>query len=723
MLVIAPATGYELNVLRVDGTDMTSSVNGNACSFRMPANAVTVLATFKKTQATLDAEAVAAAKAAIEGATYTVAQATANTSASVRDWLVTQISGLPGMSGTGITVAATHITVSPFSAAATGTAGNPSGTNGSFTFTVSLAKGASNTSTAARTGTITATPYTPPATYPVTVGTVNNGSVTASATSAAAGTAITLTVAPYTGYELTSLTVNGTDVTAYVNGNSYAFTMPAYGVVIEATFARTQASLDAETVAAAKAIIEGETFTVAQSDANTVETVKTWLVAQINGLSGMGATGIAVSDGDIAVSGFSAATAGNSGNPSGTDGSFNFSVSLALGSVSETAGNSGAITAITYTPPPVFAITMTTTSNGSVTPSATSAAAGTVITLTAAPATGYELDAISVYRTGYTGTTVALSGSGNSRTFTMPAYSVTVTATFKKTQAQLDREAVEAAKAAIEGGTYRIAQATGNTDATVKTWLLNTLRVLFGQSSDIQLRSASGAVMDAVVTVKSLTPAIAGTEATPAGTNGSFRYTVTLTRGVATLETVEVAGVIVATPHASTPVKAIELLQLGETAVRILNTGNIATGNLTLTLTGNQAALFTLSTTAPGSLTAGGEADIAFSIQAGLAAGTYRAMLTATTEGMTPVSVEISYTVRPVGISPNLSERGELRACATVGGLLISGLVPGESLTLYNMQGQLVYKGKATAAEERIRLSVRGVYVVVNANRTVKTVY
>jgi hypothetical protein len=49
--------------------------------------------------------------------------------------------------------------------------------------------------------------------------------------------------------------------------------------------------------------------------------------------------------------------------------------------------------------------------------------------------------------------------------------------------------------------------------------------------------------------------------------------------------------------------------------------------------------------------------------------------------------------------------------------------VPGEVLTLYNMQGQSVYTGKATAAEERIYLRVRGVYVVVNGGHSVKVAY
>ncbi len=65
--------------------------------------------------------------------------------------------------------------------------------------------------------------------------------------------------------------------------------------------------------------------------------------------------------------------------------------------------------------------------NGSVVPDVTSAAAGTVVTLTATPAAGYELDAITV-----TGVTTEIAVTVTDSKFTMPADDVTVNATFKK---------------------------------------------------------------------------------------------------------------------------------------------------------------------------------------------------------------------------------------------------------------------------------------------------
>jgi len=109
--------------------------------------------------ATQDNADITTAKALIEGGAYTVAQATANTDAAVRTWLVSQINALSGMAATGIIVAESDITVSGFTLATAGTAGNPGGTNGAFSFTVTLNKGGGTPQTASASGTITATAF------------------------------------------------------------------------------------------------------------------------------------------------------------------------------------------------------------------------------------------------------------------------------------------------------------------------------------------------------------------------------------------------------------------------------------------------------------------------------------------------------------------------------------------------------------------------------------
>ncbi len=92
-----------------------------------------------------------------------------------------------------------------------------------------------------------------------------------------------------------------------------------------------------------------------------------------------------------------------------------------------------------------YTVTVAACSNGTVIASPTSAAQDATVTLTINPASGYELDTISVLASA---NPVTLSGTGNARTFTMPAANVTVTVAFKTLPAGFVR--VEGAT--IKGG-------------------------------------------------------------------------------------------------------------------------------------------------------------------------------------------------------------------------------------------------------------------------------
>ena len=74
-------------------------------------------------------------------------------------------------------------------------------------------------------------------------------------------------------------------------------------------------------------------------------------------------------------------------------------------------------------PVTTYDVEISSMTNGTVTASPTSAAAGEEVTLTVSPSAHYQLSTISA-------SGVTLSGSGNTRTFTMPASNVTVSATF-----------------------------------------------------------------------------------------------------------------------------------------------------------------------------------------------------------------------------------------------------------------------------------------------------
>lgn len=101
---------------------------------------------------------IEAAKKIIERHVYTVEQEKAGNEEAVRNWLGETIAALPGFGDTDVTVGEVRITA--FSAATEGTADNPDGTNGSFTFTLLLSKKNSESS-AGGLGTITARTYVP----------------------------------------------------------------------------------------------------------------------------------------------------------------------------------------------------------------------------------------------------------------------------------------------------------------------------------------------------------------------------------------------------------------------------------------------------------------------------------------------------------------------------------------------------------------------------------
>ena len=75
-------------------------------------------------------------------------------------------------------------------------------------------------------------------------------------------------------------------------------------------------------------------------------------------------------------------------------------------------------------------VTIAEVENGTVTATPTTASPGTTITLTATPATGYNLDSWLVFQTGDVTNTVTVSGNS----FVLPAYDVTVVGIFKLPQ-------------------------------------------------------------------------------------------------------------------------------------------------------------------------------------------------------------------------------------------------------------------------------------------------
>ena len=498
-----------------------------------------------------DIALVAAAKEAIEGGSYTMTQAVANTEAGVKAELARQMNGLSGMSGTGITVADGDVTVTSFTPAVAGTSANPAGTNGSITFTVALSKGTVTDITTSLTGVITATAY--------------DGITNAQAVAAAKAVVVDGTVTVVYGAGQAAKTgavqsyVNGlligvgdaAGVTAnviHISDNTYEVELSKGSVSDSKTITmiiNEGANPDIALVAAAKEAIEGGSYTMTQADANTEAGVKAELARQMNGLSGMSETGVTVADDDITVTSFTPAVAGTSANPAGTNGSISFTVALSKGIVTDiTTSLTGVITATAY--------------DGITDDQAVAAAKAAVVEGTVTVVFGADqaakTGAVQSYvnglligvgdAAGVTATVTHISDNTYEVELSKGSVSDSKTITMIINEgANPDIALVAAAKEAIEGGSYTMTQVIANTEAGVKAELARQMNGLSGMSG------TGITVAAADITVSSLIPAVAGTSANPVGTNGSITFTVALSKGTVTDTTTSLSGVITATAY------------------------------------------------------------------------------------------------------------------------------------------------------------------------------
>ena len=220
-----------------------------------------------------------------------------------------------------------------------------------------------------------------------------NGSVTSTPATARAGTEIALSNTPNMGYQFASYTVIDTDGNeiSVIDGK---FTMPAKNVTVTATFNAINYNINIGTAdngcVSANALIAtiGTSVTLTASPALGYE---------------LAALTVINSDGtNVFVS--------------GTGNVRTFVMPAKNVTVSAT------FNAINYN------INVGTADNGSVTPSVVTATVGTSVTITTSPTVGYELSALVV--SAADGSSVFVSGIGNSRTFIMPANDVFVSATF-----------------------------------------------------------------------------------------------------------------------------------------------------------------------------------------------------------------------------------------------------------------------------------------------------
>ncbi len=231
--------------------------------------------------------------------------------------------------------------------------------------------------------------------YDITVGYVEGGKVVPSVTTADAGEEVTLNVTPNTDYVVSSVKVNGTEVTP--EDGVYRFQMPANDVIVTAEFTSNAPAVYTVDIAATvngkvesnkRIAVEGDTVTlfVTPDEGYRAKTV------QVNG------TAITP-----------------------VDGVYSFIMPA------ETASVTAEFELIPETE--LYNITIAPTENGTITADRTTAAEGDKVVLTVIPAEDYSIDTVTVDG-------AEITAVGGEYSFTMPAKDVEVAATFKQNEAE-----------------------------------------------------------------------------------------------------------------------------------------------------------------------------------------------------------------------------------------------------------------------------------------------
>jgi hypothetical protein len=229
------------------------------------------------------------------------------------------------------------------------------------------------------------------------------GSVSANVTSAKTGAAVTLTVSPAAGYAVKAgtltVTAAGGAVAVSGSGTTYTFTMPGSAVTVGVEFEVLPEGFYTITVNP----VTGGTVSANKANAKAGDTVVLAVTASTGYVLKAGT--VKVNDGAVTVSGSGAA----------------YSFEMPAGHVTVSAEFE-----VQKAAPVEYTVSVTAPEHGKISASPAKAAAGTTITLTVTPEEGYQLQAGSLKAND-----TAVTVSGTSYTFVMPAAAVTVTGAFE----------------------------------------------------------------------------------------------------------------------------------------------------------------------------------------------------------------------------------------------------------------------------------------------------
>ena len=304
----------------------------------------------------------------------------------------------------------------------------------------------------------------------------------------------------------------------------------------------------------------------------------------------------------------------------------------------------------TLVPTTMSAVTLADTENGSI---AVSESAfengyydGETVTLTITPDRGYFISSVSAAKTGDPEIKVELSGTDKTRTFTMPAFPVTVTATFETNPNEIEVTAQDF-DAAFED--YTRPEARTIKIASLGTAVEITSVTLDEKSSEsFELNKTGGASLAADGTDETYT--IQPKEGLPAGT-----YTATVTVAYGAGKTASAQSTFTVKPHEMTV--SVPGLTEGDwvegyssgpqSLVFITNNGRTVKTISSVTLSGEDADAFTVRNSYGNTVAVGETNSSSYIVQpkSGLVAGTYKAILSVASDDGETAKCEISFKV------------------------------------------------------------------------------